>query len=63
MERVFHGLLSFITTMNRPKSARALVRIAELNRWLVERRGFNRGASEGWRARNNRKISRIAART
>jgi len=48
--------------MNRPKSARALARIAELNRWLVEKRGFNRGASEGWRARNNRKISRIAAR-
>lgn len=27
------------------------------------RRGFNRGARESFRARNNRKISRIAART
>lgn len=48
--------------MNRPKSARALARIAELNRWLVEKRGFNRGASEGWRARNNRKLPRLAVR-
>ena len=30
---------------------------------IVERRGFNRGARESWKARNNRKINRIAART
>ena len=56
------GFLRLPKTMNRPKSARALARIAELNRWRVEQRGFNRGASEGWRARNNRKLSRLAVR-
>lgn len=31
--------------------------------WLaVYRRGRNRGAAEGWKARNNRKLPRIAAR-
>jgi len=29
---------------------------------VVAQRGFNRGAANQWRARNNRKISRIAAR-
>jgi len=29
---------------------------------VVMRRGFDRGASNQWKARNNRKISRIAAR-
>jgi hypothetical protein len=29
---------------------------------VVALRGFNRGAANQWRARNNRKISRIAAR-
>jgi len=29
---------------------------------VVARRGFDRGAASSWKARNNRKISRIAAR-
>lgn len=29
---------------------------------VVAHRGFNRGAQSSWKARNNRKLSRIAAR-
>ena len=29
---------------------------------VIARRGFDRGAQSAWKARNNRKISRIAAR-
>lgn len=39
---------------------KALLRERE---WLeVYLRGKRRGAAEGWKARNNRKLSRIAAR-
>lgn len=31
--------------------------------FVAEKRGFNRGASEGWRARNNRKAPRLAVRS
>jgi len=52
--------------MNKPKNtdkaARRAAYHAEVERWETERRGFNRGASRGWLARSNRKLSRIAAR-
>ena len=37
--------------------------LALLRREALWSRGFNRGAQRGWLARNNRKLSRIAART
>lgn len=49
--------------MNRPTNPIRAARRAQLRKEELWARGFNRGASEGWRARNNRKISRIAART
>jgi hypothetical protein len=43
-----------------PQTAAARLQILKEELWA---RGFNRGASRGWLARNNRKLSRIAART
>ena len=47
---------------HKPNLAKRKARL-ELESWKITTRGFNRGAANGWKARNNRKISRIAART
>lgn len=44
------------------RKTRRQARNADNKANVIALRGFNRGAANQWRARNNRKISRIAAR-
>ena len=44
------------------RKTRRQARNADNKANVVAARGFSRGAANQWRARNNRKISRIAAR-
>lgn len=52
---VFAGINTMKRTSSKPYGRMAM-------RESTARRGFNRGASEGWRARNNRKLPRLAVR-
>lgn len=56
------NLVVTATIVRNNRKTRRQARNADNAANVVVRRGFDRGAQSQWKARNNRKLSRIAAR-